>query len=117
MSSDGHSSKTSADLQVPEKVIKKLSALLKQTDLAEIEIATDSMKLRVKAREPATTNVSMSSPVRPVERVAEKATASAEPDVSGDLHIIQHFIGRPAPPAPPLQIRDSPYPKAKCSVL
>ncbi|MBN8554240.1 MAG: acetyl-CoA carboxylase biotin carboxyl carrier protein [Deltaproteobacteria bacterium] len=80
--------------EVPEKVIRKLSDLLKSTDLAEIEISTGKMNIRVRAREAAVAPMIVSAPVS--ASVPSSSTSVSKPSVEAqsDLHIIRSpFVG------------------------
>lgn len=81
--------------EVPESVIRKLSEILRSTDLAEIEFATSQMTVRVRARETAMGTVMVPSSVpmsAPAGTSAPSAKISAEPQ--SDLHIIRSpFVG------------------------
>lgn len=91
---------------VPEGVIRKLSDLLKSTDLAEIEITTEKMTIRVRAREGLAVNVPMMSssqiaPTIPTSSVSPSPTI----DPHSELHLIRSpFVGTfyraPSPTSP-----------------
>jgi acetyl-CoA carboxylase biotin carboxyl carrier protein len=83
--------KSSERLEVPEKAIRKLSELLKASDLSEIEICEGDFKLRVRAREMAVE----SAPVFVSNRAASPTVvAKAEASSDGDLHIVRSpFVG------------------------
>ena len=97
-----------AKLDVPESAIRRLAELLRSTDLAEIEVATGSVSVRVRAKEsPAVYSVA-SAPVAAVS-VATNAAAAGRPSETSthpDLHIVRSpFIGTfyraPSPNSPP----------------
>lgn len=80
------------DLEVPEKLIRKLSDLLKSTDLSEIELSSEGFKVKVKAKgESVSYSFPPSLPSAGREAAAPKpAIESAE----SDLHIIRSpFVG------------------------
>ena len=93
---------------VPESVIRKLSDLLKATDLAEIEISSAKMSVRVRAREAASPMV-MSMPSAPVVSVPNAVVSNApakSAETHSDLHIVRSpFVGTfyrtPSPSSPP----------------
>ena len=86
--SDSASSK-----EVPEKMIRKLSELLKSTDLAEIEWSFDNMSLRVRAKEVSLSSSSMV--MAPASSLPANSVASSPTkEAASDLHIIRSpFIG------------------------
>lgn len=95
---------------VPEGVIRKLSDLLKTTDLAEIEVTTEKMSIRVRAREgfPSmpTNYVVQTSSAAPVGGAAMSSAPTPAPEAQSDLHIIRSpFVGTfyrsPSPQSPP----------------
>lgn len=78
--------------KVPEDVIRKLSDLLKSTDLAEIEISMGEMQVRVRGREQVVTHLAPTSGPAPVGPTNRSPTKSVEPH--SDLHIVRSpFIG------------------------
>jgi acetyl-CoA carboxylase biotin carboxyl carrier protein len=82
-----------AQPRVPEETIRKLSDLLKTTDLAEIEVSIGDLTVRVRGKEQLTTHISPSLVQSP--SVATTASRGPKvPDVQSDLHIIRSpFIG------------------------
>src|SRR5262245_10242977 len=93
-----HSTATTSQVSrsdVPEATIRKLSEILKSTDLAEIEIKTYKMRVRVLAREavmPAVPTTVLSS--LPASGPVTKVAAPTSQDLSPDHHIIRSpFIG------------------------
>jgi len=93
---------------VPEGVIRKLSDLLKTTDLAEIEVTTDKMSIRVRARETvggATFVSAPSTPILPAAAPLSSAAPAAREEPKSDLHLIRSpFVGTfyraPSPQSP-----------------
>lgn len=92
------------EFTVPEKAIKKLADLLKSSDLAELEIASGDLTIKVRAHE-------KSAPMIMATSQASSATAPSvltnkpKADPVTDLHIIRSpFIGTfyrsPAPSSP-----------------
>lgn len=81
------------DFDVPEKAIKRLSDLLKKTDLAEIELAHAEFRIRVKARESLTAVAASVAAPAPV--AAPSASAKDQkPLEDAELHIIRSpFVG------------------------
>jgi acetyl-CoA carboxylase biotin carboxyl carrier protein len=61
---------------VDQDLIRQLAALLKETDLSEIEIETGSLKLRV-ARQVGQVSVPVSMPAAPVAAAAPAPSAAA----------------------------------------
>jgi len=94
--------------EIPEAVIRKLSEILRQTDLAEIEVATEKMTIRVRAREVGSFAVnvptqSVQSPVMPAS--SHSVAPSPKADAYAELHIIRSpFVGTfyrsPSPTSP-----------------
>jgi acetyl-CoA carboxylase biotin carboxyl carrier protein len=87
---------TQSSSEVPEQTIRKLSDLLKTTDLAEIEITTDKMTIRVRAKEaPHQAHMIMpafSSP--PPTPGPSMAAGKKQGEAQSDLHIIRSpFVG------------------------
>ncbi len=93
---------------VPEAVIRKLSDILKSTDLAEIEVTMDKIKVRVRAKELAQAPI-----IVPTAAHSVPATATASGGLSKktseasqtDLHIVRSpFVGTfyraPSPTSP-----------------
>jgi len=100
------SSKHSASSSdVPEQMIRKLSELLKSTDLAEIELSLDKVKIRVRAKEASggAQTIMVSSPsdrgVHSSASLSAGASQSAKKLAAdaasqSDLHIIRSpFVG------------------------
>lgn len=95
---------------IPEGAIRKLADILNSTDLAEIEIKSDKMTIRVRAREASsggfvhTTAVHHSAaPV--ASGVSASTKASDAPAVDAGLHIVRSpFVGTfyraPSPTSP-----------------
>lgn len=98
---------------VPEGAIRKLSEILKSTDLAEIEVSTEKMTIRVRAKEmaagPLTYTVAAApTPTAPVVPTHAQALSKpgSEPQADSHLHIIRSpFVGTfyraPSPNSPP----------------
>lgn len=78
--------------EVPERVIRKLSELLKSTDLAEIEMSLEGFSVRVRAKE-----VTYSSVAPTYISEAPRSTAVASPtktEAASDLHSLRSpFVG------------------------
>lgn len=93
-------------LDVPEAAIRRLADLLRTTDLAEIEIATGALSVRVRAKEaPAVYSVASAPHSAMVAPTAPAATRAPEASAHPDLHIIRSpFIGTfyraPSPTSP-----------------
>ncbi len=93
-------------LDVPEAAIRRLADLLRTTDLAEIEIATGALSVRVRAKEgPAVYSVATAPAVSVTSPSAASNARSSEPAAHPDLHIIRSpFIGTfyraPSPTSP-----------------
>ncbi|MDB5038818.1 MAG: biotin carboxyl carrier protein [Bacteriovoracaceae bacterium] len=94
----------SSSEKIPEETIRKLSEILKTTDLAEIEIRIGEMTVRVRAREEV-----VSHSVPSVNLVSATATivpkVQKAPEAVSDLHIVRSpFIGTfyrsPSPSSP-----------------
>lgn len=90
-------------VKVPEETIRKLSDLLKATDLAEIEISMGGLNVRVRGREQVVTHFASPAVVPQPVNIASKPQKSVEPQ--SDLHIIRSpFIGTfyraPSPNSP-----------------
>lgn len=78
--------------EVPEALIRRLSDLLHSTDLAEIELQTGAINVRVKAKEQVATNV-LSTPAPKLVAQPSESKAASESTAS-DLHIIRSpFVG------------------------
>lgn len=94
--------------EVPEATIRKLSEILKSTDLAEIEIKTDKMNIRVRAKEAPTPILTTSVVSAPSPNPGVSAPVSKQTSVEAqhpDLHIVRSpFIGTfyraPSPTSP-----------------
>jgi acetyl-CoA carboxylase biotin carboxyl carrier protein len=73
--------------------IKEILDLLKDTDVEEIELEKDNLKIRIKKRSPAPTWISHSAPPLLLELASEKAPALSLPpkgrDVAGDFATIK----------------------------
>jgi acetyl-CoA carboxylase biotin carboxyl carrier protein len=91
--------------RLPEETIRKLSELLKATDLAEIEVTLGSMRIRVRGHEQ-----SVQTYAQPILAAAPSTVPAARTpktiDPNSDLHIIRSpFIGtfyrQPSPTSPP----------------
>lgn len=79
-------------LEVPERMIRKLSELLKTTDLAEIEISSDQLSVRVKAKE--TSPAFVHQVASPISSTISQNTSTGKTEPSTDLHIVRSpFIG------------------------
>jgi len=93
---------------VPEQLIRKLSELLKSTDLSEIELSKESFRVRVKAKEaaPAVYNVP-SVTMTPSSALSQGTSGGATKKESsgGEVHMIRSpFVGtfyRSASPSAP----------------
>jgi acetyl-CoA carboxylase biotin carboxyl carrier protein len=78
---------------VPEGVIRKLSEILRSTDLAEIEFSTAQMTVRVRARE-AMGTVMVSGGAPAIAASGPVATAKPQVEAQSDLHMIRSpFVG------------------------
>jgi acetyl-CoA carboxylase biotin carboxyl carrier protein len=85
-------SDSSSTKEVPEKMIRKLSELLKSTDLAEIEWSFDNMSLRVRAKESSFSSHLVSAPS--MLMASSSSSAPAPKEAAADLHIVRSpFIG------------------------
>ncbi len=80
---------------VPEKTIRKLADLLKSTDLAEIEITSKDLTIRVRSRESQTAvMVGSSGAVSGPMAAVSAPTKAKSADAYSDLHVIRSpFIG------------------------
>jgi len=93
-------------LDVPEAAIRRLADLLRTTDLAEIEIATGAVSVRVRAKEsPAIYSVASSPVAAAPSATSAPLSRASEPAAHSDLHIIRSpFIGTfyraPSPTSP-----------------
>lgn len=90
----GPSLKSSSE--VPETVIRKLSEILRSTDLAEIEFSTGSMNVRVRARENPVTPMMVTAPVQSSTPSAASSSTASKPaaEPQSDLHMIRSpFVG------------------------
>jgi len=92
---------------IPEGVIRKLSDLLKSTDLAEIEITTEKMAIRVRARDGLTFSMPpMASPIpAPAMQNSNLQTSAPRVEANSELHLIRSpFVGTfyraPSPSSP-----------------
>ena len=92
--------------EVPERVIRRLSELLRATDLAEIEISVGELKVRVKAKEAQAVQV-VSTASHPMTSLSMPTTPtySRDKEVNADVHIIRSpFVGTfyrsPSPSSP-----------------
>lgn len=101
----GPSLKTTSE--VPEGVIRKLSEILRSTDLAEIEFSTAQMTVRVRAREAqmGPVMVSASAPAVAAAPSAGHSSAVKAVEPQTDLHIVRSpFVGTfyraPSPNSP-----------------
>lgn len=85
--------KTGLVPRVPEETIRRLSDLLKSTDLAEIEIREGALVVRVRAKESSAHFAPvMNSPAPAAAASAPRIQKAAEPQ--SDLHIVRSpFIG------------------------
>lgn len=101
---------SSERLEVPEKAIRKLSELLRASDLSEIEICEGDFKIRVRAKSDSVDlPVSYSVASRPPSAAPAALTASSskpETNPDGGLHWVRSpFVGTfykaPSPDAEP----------------
>src|SRR4051794_9167805 len=85
--------------EVPEQLIRKLSDLLKATDLSEIELELENIKIRVKAKESVvnvTPQAYFSSPAQPAAAplTAGAPASGGRAESATDLHIVRSpFVG------------------------
>lgn len=95
---------------IPEGAIRKLAEILNSTDLAEIEVKSDKMTIRVRAREASGASFVHTAPVMhapmggPTSIVASTKAADA-PAADAGLHIVRSpFVGTfyraPSPTSP-----------------
>jgi len=78
---------------VPEKIIRKLSDLLRQTDLAEIEMSIDGLSVRVRAKE-AVISASYAPGPAPVAPAPLSSASKPGDELETSLHIIRSpFVG------------------------
>lgn len=76
--------------ELPEEAIRKLSEILKSTDLAEIEVSNEGFSIRVRAKDVQL----VSSPVAPAPVAAAQGAASSEESAEAGLHIVRSpFVG------------------------
>lgn len=93
---------------VPEELIKRLSDLLKLTDLAEIELSLKDTTVRVRAKEAQVAPVILGSPqavTTPSAQPHSISKPSKSVEAHSDLHIVRSpFIGTfyraPSPTSP-----------------
>lgn len=80
------------DIEVPEKLIRKLSDLLKSTDLQEIEMSSGELSLRVKAKD---SSYAMQVPTMPMVSPTPAGSSPSKAEATeSDLHIIRSpFVG------------------------
>lgn len=86
----------SKDIDVPEKLIRRLSDLLKATDLSEIELSTEGFKLKVKAKEqPSPSYFASVAPSAPVVTQSPPSSLGQKSEKTDtDLHIVRSpFVG------------------------
>src|SRR4051812_38593223 len=87
------SAASSAGPNVPEAVIRKLSDLLKSTDLAEIEMSLEGISIRVRAKESHTqAPLYYSSPTQhaaPSSAATGAAAKAPSVDAYAELHIVR----------------------------
>ncbi len=90
---------TSDEAQLPEQTIRKLSEILKSTQLAEIEVSTSKMSIRVRAKEsfaaPSIVTVpTMASPAAPQAAPSTASIPQPKTEAHSDLHLIRSpFVG------------------------
>lgn len=77
----------------PERLIRKLSELLKTNDLAEIELASGELRLRLRARE-TDYRPQASLPASNPSPMPQEAAPKTEKQASSDLHMLRSpFVG------------------------
>mgnify|MGYP000060359390 CR=1 FL=1 len=79
--------------RIPEKAIRKLSEILRSTDLAEVEVSDGPLSIRVRAHEAPSVSYavpSMPAASAPVHGPAPKASENSNPE----LHVVRSpFVG------------------------
>lgn len=102
VSDRGHKKNEMSKSGVDQELIRQLAALLTETDLSEIEIETDDLKLRV-ARQmaPAITHVSAPAhaPAAPAATAAPAETASLPGTVTSPMVGTTYLSPEPGAPA------------------
>lgn len=102
VSDRGHKKNEMSKSGVDQELIRQLAALLTETDLSEIEIETDDLKLRV-ARQmaPAITHVSAPAhaPAAPAATAAPADTASVPGTVTSPMVGTTYLSPEPGAPA------------------
>lgn len=92
----GSSASTDSEaFRIPEKAIRKLSEILRSTDLAEVEVSDGPLSIRVRAHEAA--SVSYAGPAMASSSAsasAQPATSKASESSNPELHVIRSpFVG------------------------
>ncbi|TVQ79045.1 MAG: acetyl-CoA carboxylase biotin carboxyl carrier protein [Bradymonadales bacterium] len=81
-------------IELPEKLIRKLSELLKATELSEIEISQADFKIRVRGKVESTESIVLPSRPSPVLGSAAPSSASKPEATDGDLQLVRSpFVG------------------------
>lgn len=100
--------KNAESVEIPERAIRKLSEIIRSTDLAEIEVAQNGLSIRVRAKEAHAAMVSSYSAPMVASPAAAATTArpAAVASESSDLHVVRSpFVGTfyrsPSPNSPP----------------
>lgn len=100
------SPKRAEGIKVPESAIRKLSEILRSTDLAEIEIAEGPLSIRVRAKEGSPQVISVPTAPAHISPVASAPVRPAsQENISSDLHVVRSpFVGTfyraPSPNSP-----------------
>jgi acetyl-CoA carboxylase biotin carboxyl carrier protein len=83
------------DLEVPEKLIRKLSDMLKRSELSEIEISKGDLKVRVRAKSEASqSSVIMTAPSTTSGGNGSSLSSEPKQQEKNELHIIRSpFVG------------------------
>ena len=108
-----------SDPEVPERVIRRLSDLLRATDLAEIEISVGELKVRVKAKEAQAVQVVSAPPVSmPLAHSPNSSSPALVKETASDVHIVRSpFVGTfyrsPSPSSPVFVEKGQPISKGQ----
>jgi acetyl-CoA carboxylase biotin carboxyl carrier protein len=91
-SKSGNSKSEMSKAGVDQDLIRQLAALLKETDLSEIEIETDALKLRV-ARQVAQVSVPVAAPAAAPSVAPAAASAPAASDATHPGALMSPMVG------------------------
>ncbi len=88
----------SESFRIPEKAIRKLSEILRSTDLAEIEVVDEGVSIRVRARESQAVYTAMapaiSTPSPSIAHATHNAATKPAENMNPELHVVRSpFVG------------------------